>query len=278
MRFVQVIACILCLSVLITLFAAHVSAEDLLYGDANADGEVSSVDALIVLQHTVSKVNLVGDQAIAADVSGTDGIYAGDALLILRYVVGKITSFPAEEAAVLNQNLQVVPQLLNTKSYATAVAPVNSNLSFHTLTQINQAYSPLYDLDIACVLAYVYGFNHGAQPSDWVENKTSYGDNDTIGIMIAVNRDNGEYLKLYPERGMKDVQNFLLMQDIHMLENLYSQHFLVLIKMPLTKVLRQCRRDSLRFGRFHIFQLTQWILVENMSQLLELTVNPVRVA
>ncbi len=206
MKLLRPMSWLLILSLLATMAVTFAVADIRLYGDADGDEKISAGDALTILRHVVGKSKLEGERAIVADVSGTDGISAQDALLILQYVVGKIKVFPAEELAVLGENLKTVPQLIDTKSFATPIAPVEINEAFNTLTQINQAYSPLYDLDVDCVLAYVYGFNHGAMPSDWVENKTSYGDTDTIGIMIAVNRDNGEYLGLHPERGMKDVQ------------------------------------------------------------------------
>ncbi len=197
---VMLILCLLSTSVVVN------AQTTILYGDANGDGTIDSSDALAILRHTVGKTKLNDQQAVQADVSGTDGINAGDALLVLRYVVNKIRVFPAQELHVLNQNLVTVDAMADTKAFATKVDPIDNNMSFNTLTQINQAYSSLYDIDVQCVLAYVYGFNHGAVPEDWVNNKTSYGDTDQIGIMIAVNRDNGEYLKLHPERGAKDIQ------------------------------------------------------------------------
>ncbi len=62
-------------------------------GDVNADGVINSVDALRVLQHSVSLIQLQGDEAKRADVNADKIINSNDALNILRYSVGLITSF-----------------------------------------------------------------------------------------------------------------------------------------------------------------------------------------
>ncbi|MBR4868788.1 MAG: hypothetical protein IKU10_06490, partial [Clostridia bacterium] len=109
---------------------------------------------------------------------------------------------------VIAKGYQAIPQLQNVSGYATPVAPITSELAFNTLTQINQSYSKLYDLDIDCILAYEYGMpgdSNGGLAESWVENKHTYNDNATIGMMIAVNRDNSEYLEKYAgNRGVAD--------------------------------------------------------------------------
>lgn len=62
-------------------------------GDVNADGVINSVDALQVLQHSVSLIQLQGDEAKRADVNKDKMINSNDALNILRYSVGLITDF-----------------------------------------------------------------------------------------------------------------------------------------------------------------------------------------
>ncbi|MBR4868751.1 MAG: hypothetical protein IKU10_06305, partial [Clostridia bacterium] len=111
---------------------------------------------------------------------------------------------------VISAGYQSIPQLQNVSAYATPVSPIKNNLSFNTLTQINQTYSKLYDLDVDCVLAYEYGMpddTSGGLAASWVLNKHTYTDNTTIGLMIAVNRDNAEYLENYGKsRGVADIQ------------------------------------------------------------------------
>ncbi len=221
--------------------------EKVLYGDVDEDTKIGATDALWVLQSVVGKRQLTEKQQTAAEVSADQKITAEDALWILKYVVGKVEQFPVQqngqpenpddpqdpepptdptdpndpdkpndpdegvvndpERAPITQGYGLVEGLKNVTAYATPVAPIATDQAFNTLTQINMDYSTLYDLDIDCVLAYVYGFNHGASPENWVKNKTTYGNNTKIGLMIAINRDNGEYLQSYAgNRGYMDVQ------------------------------------------------------------------------
>ena len=62
-------------------------------GDINGDGDIDSIDALLVLQHSVKIVTLEGKQFLAADVNGDGDRDSVDALLILQYSVGIIASF-----------------------------------------------------------------------------------------------------------------------------------------------------------------------------------------
>ena len=67
------------------------------YGDVNNDGTIGALDALLVLQAIVGKVNLTDRELLAADVSGNGNIEALDALYILQIIVGKINQFPVEK-------------------------------------------------------------------------------------------------------------------------------------------------------------------------------------
>ena len=67
------------------------------------------------------------------------------------------------------------------------------------------------------------------------------------------------------------------MSVIHMLVNLYIQHFLVHTKMQLKKDLKLEKMKTIIFGKFHIFQLTHMMWDEIMRKLFVLTVNPVKV-
>ncbi len=73
--------------------------------------------------------------------------------------------------------------------------------------QCNASYQPIYDVHTDCMLAYVYGINNGGALDSWVKNKHTYGDHTVIGLMVAINRDSGEYVEEYAgERGFSDVQ------------------------------------------------------------------------
>ncbi|MCL2488736.1 MAG: leucine-rich repeat domain-containing protein, partial [Oscillospiraceae bacterium] len=66
-------------------------------GNVSGSGTVEPLDALLVLQALVDKINLNGDQMTAARVSGNEYLQVVDARLILQYILGLITSFPADD-------------------------------------------------------------------------------------------------------------------------------------------------------------------------------------
>ncbi len=67
------------------------------YGDLNNDGEENAVDALMILQIAVDKLEATDVQKQAADVSGDGNINAEDALYVLQKAVNKITEYPAQK-------------------------------------------------------------------------------------------------------------------------------------------------------------------------------------
>lgn len=60
----------------------------ILRGDANGDGKVNSLDALIIQKYVVGTIRLSGVNLIAADVSKDGKSNSFDALMIQKYVVG----------------------------------------------------------------------------------------------------------------------------------------------------------------------------------------------
>ncbi len=71
---------------------------EILYGDVNGDGSIDVGDAILVLRHIVGLVDIeeeYGAEALVrAKVSGGEGpVDVGDAILILRYIVGLIDNF-----------------------------------------------------------------------------------------------------------------------------------------------------------------------------------------
>ncbi|MBN2440934.1 MAG: DUF3160 domain-containing protein, partial [Spirochaetales bacterium] len=70
-------------------------AQSVLYGDANSNGTVDIIDALLLAQYDVGLPNIVIN-AEASDVSGDGTVDIVDALLIARYYVGIISIFPVE--------------------------------------------------------------------------------------------------------------------------------------------------------------------------------------
>ena len=67
------------------------------YGDANLDFKVDVSDALTALCACVKKTELDENSAFLCDVNGDGKITSLDALLILRYSVGRISGFPAQK-------------------------------------------------------------------------------------------------------------------------------------------------------------------------------------
>ena len=61
-------------------------------GDADGDGKITVVDALMALQAAANKVTLTDAQTAALDVDGKDGVTAADALRILQYATGHTTA------------------------------------------------------------------------------------------------------------------------------------------------------------------------------------------
>ena len=61
-------------------------------GDVDGDGQISALDALLLLQHINDLVNLNAEQFERADLNGDGRLTASEALRILQYVSGAIGS------------------------------------------------------------------------------------------------------------------------------------------------------------------------------------------
>jgi len=66
---------------------------ELVAGDANGDGEVDFVDAVVVLKHDAGVSILSGDNLAAADTNGDEEVDFVDAIQILKYDCGLISAF-----------------------------------------------------------------------------------------------------------------------------------------------------------------------------------------
>ncbi|MDE6031257.1 MAG: hypothetical protein K2G32_06535, partial [Oscillospiraceae bacterium] len=69
------------------------------YGDVDGSGNVTAIDASLVLRHVVGTETLNGSAFQAADVDGDGTVSAIDASMILRKAVGALESFPAEDTS-----------------------------------------------------------------------------------------------------------------------------------------------------------------------------------
>lgn len=111
-----------------------------LFGDVDSNGEVEAGDALLILKHTVSKVTLSESQLIIGDVDENDLVNASDALCILQYCVGKIADFPAGDVYEDSSNTD------SSDSDSSVVpdnqfTPVSSSnyLAYQQLTEVQQS-------------------------------------------------------------------------------------------------------------------------------------------
>ena len=90
----RIIPVLLTLSLLLTIAlpAAAQTAEQPTYGDVNGNDKIEAADALLVLRYVVGKAELTEAQQIAADISfmfyeeAEHKVDTADALLILQYV------------------------------------------------------------------------------------------------------------------------------------------------------------------------------------------------
>jgi len=72
------------------------------YGDVDGDGFVTQADSDLVLNYGVGNVTLTAEQIENADVSNNGATSAYDSALILQYIEGIITTFPACPVGTLN--------------------------------------------------------------------------------------------------------------------------------------------------------------------------------
>jgi hypothetical protein len=77
--------------------SAGVAVTIIFYGDVNLDSYVNVGDAILLLRNIVGLAELYPPQKVAGEVSGDGLINVGDAILILRYIVGLIDNFPVEK-------------------------------------------------------------------------------------------------------------------------------------------------------------------------------------
>jgi len=80
------------------------------YGDVSDDGQVTALDASMVLQAVVDLTGLTSEEQIIADVSGNGTVAAFDAALILDFVSGEIETFPVERSQEQQQQALAAAQ------------------------------------------------------------------------------------------------------------------------------------------------------------------------
>ena len=75
-------------------------ASSLVYGDPSGNGEISALDAALVLEHVAGQQFLGGNALLAADVTGNGLVTPLDASYILQFVVGILDCLPADSACI----------------------------------------------------------------------------------------------------------------------------------------------------------------------------------
>ena len=69
---------------------------DIALGDANGDGTLNGVDAVLILKYAANTLGQADFYADATDVNGDGSVNGVDAVLILKYAAGTISKFSAE--------------------------------------------------------------------------------------------------------------------------------------------------------------------------------------
>ncbi len=85
-------------AVVVTAVYEASSETDIIYGDANGDGVVNSIDATMVTRHALKVLTLSDDAQTCCDVNGDGVINSIDATIITRYALKVITVFPVENS------------------------------------------------------------------------------------------------------------------------------------------------------------------------------------
>ena len=68
---------------------------DVTLGDLNSDGNINSLDAVLLARYRAGLINLTDQQLEAADLNGDGNVNSLDAVLLARYRAGLISVFPA---------------------------------------------------------------------------------------------------------------------------------------------------------------------------------------
>lgn len=104
----------------------NVSASNVVYGDLDKDGDVTSEDALLCLKASVGITELTSELLKFADVDGDNDVDSGDALLILKYSVGIIDIFPVKEKEQITKKILDVDFISQTEKYPTGCESVSA--------------------------------------------------------------------------------------------------------------------------------------------------------
>ncbi len=148
------------------------------YGDVNNDKSVNAVDALMTLKYAVGKQELTDTQVQSADTDGNGGVNAADALQILQFSVGKLKSWRLDTEEY-------------TDPYDTYENYVDSDFDYNTSLSVNGAYANDTTADCSFVMD-----NTGLAPKTiYIFNSGVITDTDRARLVYSlqglINRDFG---------------------------------------------------------------------------------------
>ena len=104
-----------------------ISAQTLLYGDTNSDGEIDAVDAVRLVRYIVDLADLTELQKRAADVNHDGDITSADAIRLVRYLVGLVDtldSLPTKRARCAIQAGEIKVASVDGQAGDTVLVPV----------------------------------------------------------------------------------------------------------------------------------------------------------
>ena len=70
--------------------------ESTTYGDINRDGEINSLDLIIMKAHILGSAKISAGDFDAADLDGNGNIDSQDLVLLKRFILKKIDTFPVQ--------------------------------------------------------------------------------------------------------------------------------------------------------------------------------------
>ncbi len=121
------------------------------YGDVNADGKVTSSDALMILQASTYIIELDDKTRVIADVTGDGKLNSADALQVLMYSVGIISSF--DKSYENSLKAKYVDTVFSNKAYtADMVIPVDGFDTEFVITTDGEKYCVSMIMDIESML------------------------------------------------------------------------------------------------------------------------------
>ena len=126
----QMVSLLLLVGLLLGMLAPSAIASDgIKVGDVDNDGDINSIDALLVLRFSVGLEKLAVLQQRSADVDGNSDIDSLDAMQILQFSVGRIPAFDAGD--YLADDVEIEPVGLE-KGYIYLIYPARSLVDANT--------------------------------------------------------------------------------------------------------------------------------------------------